>query len=55
LDHLALNLHVVHTKGSQIYIDVGSKELRFDNARPNIQVIRMGNSINYAMSNPYKL
>ncbi len=28
---------------------------RFDNARPNIQVIRMGNSINYAMSNPYKL
>jgi hypothetical protein len=28
---------------------------RFDNARPNIQVIRMGNSINYAMSNQYKL
>jgi hypothetical protein len=28
---------------------------RFDNARPNLQVIRMGNSINYAMSNQYKL
>jgi len=28
---------------------------RFDNAKPNIQVIRIGNSINYAMSNQYKL
>jgi hypothetical protein len=29
--------------------------VEFDNARLNIQVIRMGNSINYAMSNQYKL